>query len=68
MACDTCKGNGWVYDPSDGGTMTCPECDGDVPECVTCGSREDDVADRDCGHRLCDECEADDDCFKCQDT
>lgn len=25
--CDTCGGQGWVDDPDDGGTMTCPECD-----------------------------------------
>lgn len=29
QACPTCGGNGWVYDPSDGGTMTCPDCDGE---------------------------------------
>ena len=27
--CETCDGNGWVDDPSDGGTMTCPDCEGD---------------------------------------
>ncbi len=27
--CEECDGKGWVYDPSDGGTMTCPVCDGD---------------------------------------
>ena len=27
--CDECDGNGWVQDDSDGGTMTCPKCDGD---------------------------------------
>lgn len=26
--CPKCDGNGWVYDDSDGGTMTCPACDG----------------------------------------
>lgn len=26
-ACETCDGNGWVDDPSDGGTMCCPECE-----------------------------------------
>jgi hypothetical protein len=25
--CETCEGNGWVYDPM-GGTMMCPDCDG----------------------------------------
>ena len=24
--CEECEGNGWVPDPDDGGTMTCPEC------------------------------------------
>lgn len=27
--CEECDGSGWVYDPSDGGTMVCPDCDGD---------------------------------------
>lgn len=27
--CKECEGDGWVEDPSDGGTMTCPRCDGD---------------------------------------
>ena len=27
--CETCNGNGWVDDPSDGGTMTCEDCDGE---------------------------------------
>lgn len=33
--CEECGGNGWVDDPSDGGTMGCPECDGweDCPKC-----------------------------------
>lgn len=44
-ACETCEGNGWVDDPSDGGTMTCPECNGEAGEpCVSCeGSGEGDV-------------------------
>lgn len=25
--CPTCLGTNWVDDPSDGGTMTCPDCD-----------------------------------------
>ncbi len=32
--CEKCEGNGWVYDPSDGGTMMCPDCDG--VECDKC--------------------------------
>jgi hypothetical protein len=32
--CETCEGKGWVDDPSDGGTMCCPKCNGD--ECLTC--------------------------------
>lgn len=32
--CETCGGNGWVGDPSDGGTMTCPECLDD--KCEAC--------------------------------
>lgn len=41
--CEKCENNGWVEDPSDGGTMTCPDCDGDAGEqCETCsGSGED---------------------------
>jgi DnaJ-class molecular chaperone len=27
--CETCDGAGWVSDPSDGGTMTCPDCEGE---------------------------------------
>lgn len=35
--CDYCDNNGWVDDPSDGGTMTCPECYGDSgKECLDC--------------------------------
>lgn len=30
--CETCGGNGWVDDPSDGGTMTCPDCEGSGKE------------------------------------
>lgn len=30
--CPLCDGKGWVEDPSDGGTMVCPECDGEVLE------------------------------------
>lgn len=33
--CETCAGNGWVDDPDDGGTMTCPDCLGD--KCEACG-------------------------------
>lgn len=37
--CEECNGNGSVDDPSDGGTMMCPECDGD--KCEAChGSGE----------------------------
>jgi hypothetical protein len=32
--CETCEGNGWVYDEEDGGTMCCPDCGGD--ECDVC--------------------------------
>lgn len=32
--CESCNGNGWVDDEEDGGTMTCPECNGD--KCDTC--------------------------------
>lgn len=35
--CDLCERNGWVDDPSDDGTMTCPECEGESAElCPTC--------------------------------
>lgn len=35
--CEACNSNGWVDDPSDGGTMTCPECLGDAgEECPDC--------------------------------
>jgi hypothetical protein len=27
--CPECSGRGWVDDPSDGGTMTCPSCGGE---------------------------------------
>lgn len=33
--CEVCEGNGWVDDPDDGGTMTCPECNDD--KCDFCG-------------------------------
>lgn len=33
--CETCDGRGWVDDEEDGGTMMCPDCDGD--KCDTCG-------------------------------
>ena len=33
--CECCQGNGWVDDPDDGGTMTCPECFGE--KCAECG-------------------------------
>lgn len=26
--CLECEGNGWIDDPLDGGTTTCPVCDG----------------------------------------
>ncbi len=32
--CEECEGRGWVDDP-DGGTMICPECDGE--SCSVCG-------------------------------
>ena len=32
--CEECKGRGWISDPG-GGTMTCPECDGE--SCSVCG-------------------------------
>jgi DnaJ-class molecular chaperone len=33
--CEECSGNGWVDDEEDGGTMTCPSCNGN--KCDTCG-------------------------------
>lgn len=33
--CSECSGDGWVDDEEDGGTMTCPECDGE--KCSVCG-------------------------------
>lgn len=30
--CETCGRDGWVEDPDDGGTMSCPECGGDSAE------------------------------------
>lgn len=32
--CPECEGCGWVEDPENGGTMSCPECGGD--ECAYC--------------------------------
>lgn len=32
--CETCEGKGWVNDPSDGGTMSCPVCDNE--DCDIC--------------------------------
>lgn len=35
--CETCESNGWVDDPDDGGTMTCPDCQGESAElCLEC--------------------------------
>ena len=35
--CETCDRDGYVSDPSDGGTMMCPECDGGAAEiCPHC--------------------------------
>ena len=39
--CETCDGNGWVDDPDDGGTMCCPECDGE--ECYYCQEEDADI-------------------------
>lgn len=36
-ACEACAGNGWVDDPDDGGTMTCPVCDDE--KCSDCGGK-----------------------------
>ncbi len=33
--CEVCEGNGWVPDPKDGGTKTCPSCKDE--DCSTCG-------------------------------
>ena len=33
--CSVCDSNGWVDDPEDGGTMTCPECNDE--RCAYCG-------------------------------
>lgn len=39
--CETCDGNGWVVDPDDGGTMTCPDCGNeDCPHCDGTGEVE----------------------------
>jgi hypothetical protein len=32
--CEECEGRGWVNDPLDDGTMTCPECDDET--CSVC--------------------------------
>ena len=41
--CDTCEGNGWVDDPDDSGTMTCPECNAEsCSECDGTGEISDD--------------------------
>ena len=32
--CEMCEGKGWIEDEENGGTMTCPECDGE--ECSEC--------------------------------
>lgn len=32
--CPECEGQGWVDDPDDGGTMTCPECENE--QCNEC--------------------------------
>lgn len=43
--CTECSGHGWIDDPSDGGTMTCPLCDDE--ECPDCeGKGEVDVSFR----------------------
>ena len=35
--CQTCGNDGWVDDDIDGGTMTCPECDGEAGQiCTDC--------------------------------
>ena len=35
--CENCDNKGWVKDPSDDGTMTCPFCDGESgEECKKC--------------------------------
>ena len=43
--CETCERKGWVEDPLDGGTMTCPECDGEsetlCEECDGTGQLDD---------------------------
>ena len=31
-SCDTCDNNGFVDDPSDGGYMNCPDCQGESGE------------------------------------
>jgi|AntDeeMetagen681_2_1112603.scaffolds.fasta_scaffold08533_4 DnaJ-class molecular chaperone len=35
--CGTCGRAGWIEDDQDGGTMTCPDCDGDADQtCDEC--------------------------------
>ena len=34
--CEICEGAGWIDDPSDGWTMTCPECEAE--NCHICGA------------------------------
>ena len=36
-SCERCYRLGWVDDPSDGGTITCPECEGEsIERCKLC--------------------------------
>lgn len=37
--CEECNGCGWVEDPEDGGTMTCPACNDEV--CSECNGEGD---------------------------
>lgn len=37
--CEPCEGNGWVDDPSDDGTMECPECRNEI--CHRCEGVQD---------------------------
>lgn len=35
--CETCGRNGWVEDEENGGTMTCPDCEGESStQCEEC--------------------------------
>lgn len=43
--CNRCDGNGWIPDPSDGGTMVCPECDSET--CDQCSDEIDDASEGD---------------------